>query len=135
MVKKLSENIIYFDYTDKILIALSTTFSGGSIFSHLKIKKHIGIISSVLVLFFSLSTAVIKKLLYETKKRKKKHNKVLYLGKNKLDCIELLISEAIIDLQISHEEFEMIVNEKKDYDKIKENIKNTKNKDDITENE
>ena len=43
------------------------------------------------------------------KKRKKKHNKVLYLGKNKLDCIELLISQAIIHLQISHEEFEMIV--------------------------
>ena len=66
--------------------------------------------------FFSLSTAVIKRLLYETKKKEKKHNKVLYLGKNKLDCIELLISQAIIDLQISHEEFEIIVDEKKDYD-------------------
>ena len=52
MVKKLSRWITYFDDTDKILIALSTTFSGISIFSHLKIKKHIGIISSVLVLFF-----------------------------------------------------------------------------------
>ena len=71
MVKKLSKYITYFDYTDKILIALLTTFSVVSIFSHLKIKKHIRIISSVLVLFFSLSTAVIKKLLYETKKEKK----------------------------------------------------------------
>ena len=52
MVKKLSKYITYFDYTDKILIVLSTTFSGVSIFSHLKIKKHIGIISSVLILFF-----------------------------------------------------------------------------------
>ena len=71
MVKKLSKCITYFDYNDKTLIALSTTFSGVSIFSHLKIKKLIGIISSV-VLFFSLSTAVIKKLLYKTKKKKEK---------------------------------------------------------------
>ena len=71
-------------------------------------------------MFFLLTTSVIKKLLYETKKRKKKHDKVLYLGKIKLDCIELLISQAIIDLQISHEKFKMIVNEKKDYDNQKE---------------
>ena len=134
MVKKLSKYITGSDYTDKILIVLSTTFSGISIFSHLKIKKHLGIISYVLVFVFFTKYSIIKKLLYETKKRKKKHDKVLCLDKNKLDCIELLISQAIIDLQISYEEFEMIVNEKKNYDKIKKNIKNTKNKDDISEN-
>ena len=48
------------------------------------------------------------------KKTKKKHNKLLYFGKNKLDCIEMLIRQAIIDLQISHEEFEVIFNEKKE---------------------
>ena len=53
MVKKLSKYITYFDYTDKMLIALSTTFGGVSIFSHLKIKKHIGIIIFVLVFFFT----------------------------------------------------------------------------------
>ena len=71
MVKKLSKYITGFDYTDKILVALSTTFSEVIIFSHLKIKKHIGIISSVLVLFFSLSAAGIQKLLYDTKKERK----------------------------------------------------------------
>ena len=58
------------------------------------------------------------------KNRKKKHNKVIYLGKNKLDCVEMLISQAIIDLKISHEEFKMIVDEKKDYDNQKEQIIN-----------
>ena len=82
------------------------------IFSHLKIKKHTGLISSVLILVFSLTAAVIKKLLYETKKRKKKHNKIVILGKNKLECVEMLIIQAILDLQISHEEFKMIVEEK-----------------------
>ena len=71
MVKKLSRYITYFDYTDKMFMALLATFSGVSIFSHLKIKKHIGITSSVLALFFSLRTAVIKKLQYETKKERK----------------------------------------------------------------
>ena len=28
--------------------------------------------------------------MYETKKRQKKHNEILYLGKNKLDCIEMI---------------------------------------------
>ena len=83
-------------------------------------------ISSVFILFFSLTTAIIKKLLYESKKRKKKHNKVVYLGKNKLDCIEMLISQPIMYLNISHDEFKMIMNEKKDYDNQKTNIKNKK---------
>ena len=68
------------------------------------------------------------------KKTKKKHNKLLYFGKNKLDCIEMLIRQAIIDLQISHEEFEMIFNEKKDYDNQKENIINKGNKIKLSEN-
>ena len=110
----MSKYITGFDYTDEILIVLATTVSGISVFSHLKIKKH----TSLLYFFFCLSTAVIRKLLYEIKKRKKDHNKVLYLGKNKLDCIEMLISQAIIDLQISHEEFKMNV----DYENQKENM-------------
>ena len=67
VIKKLSKYITGFDYTDKILFFLSATFSGVSIFSHLKTKKHPGLISSVFILFFSLITAVIRKLLYETK--------------------------------------------------------------------
>ena len=70
VIKKLNKYITGFDYTDKILIVLSGTFSGVSTFSHLKIKKHAGLVSSVLILVFSLTTAVIKKLLYETKKRR-----------------------------------------------------------------
>ena len=56
------------------------------------------------------------------------------MSKRKLDCIELLISQAIIDLQISHEEFGMIVNEKKDYNNQKENIINKGDKIKLSEN-
>ena len=64
------------------------------------------------------------------RRERKKHNKVLYLGKNKLDCIEMLISQPIMDLNISHDEFKMIINEKKDYD----NQENTTDKGEMTVN-
>ena len=36
----------------------------------------------------------------------------------------MLISQVIIDLQISHEEFKMIIDDKKDYDNQEQNISN-----------
>ena len=50
------------------------------------------------------------------------------LAKSKLNSIETLMSQALIDLDISHTEFETIVNEKEKYEKMKENIRNTKNR-------
>ena len=56
------------------------------------------------------------------------------LAKSKLNSIETLMSQALIDLDISHTEFETIVNEKEKYEKMKENIRNTKNRVELTEN-
>ena len=36
------------------------------------------------------------------------------------------MSQALIDFDISHEDFKKIIDEKKKYEKIKENIKNKK---------
>ena len=44
------------------------------------------------------------------------------------------MSRALIDLDISHEEFKTIVNEKEKYDQIKESITNKENKEDFSEN-
>ena len=60
-----------------------------------------------------------------TKKRKKKHNKIIVLAKNKLNTIDALLSSALNDSKISHEEFSNIITEKNIYENIKENIKNT----------
>ena len=46
-----------------------------------------------------------------TKKRKKKHNKIIVLAKNKLNIIDTLLSSALNDSEISHEEFTNIINE------------------------
>ena len=69
-----------------------------------------------------------------TRKKKKKHNKIVILAKDKLNSIETLISQASIDLDISHEEFKTIVNEKEKYEQMKENIRNRKRKDELSEN-
>ena len=65
----------------------------------------------------------------ETRKKKKKHNKVVMLAQSKLNSIVTLMSQALIDLDISHEEFKTILNEKEKYDQIKESIRNTKSRD------
>ena len=64
----------------------------------------------------SLSFGIIIKLQQETKLRKKKHNRLLYLAKNKLDCVEMLISKSVEDGIIDHNEFLAIMKEKKEYD-------------------
>ena len=65
---------------------------------------------------------MVKKLLNITRKKKKKHDKILMLAKSKLNSVETLISQALIDMEISHKEFVTILNEKNKYDKIKNNL-------------
>ena len=62
-------------------------------------------------------------MLNVTKKRKKKHNKIIALAKNKLNTIDTLLSSALNDSKISHDEFSNITNEANVYENIKENIK------------
>ena len=46
------------------------------------------------------------------------------LSKNELNSIETLMSQALIDIDISHDEFKTIVNEKEKYEQMRENIRN-----------
>ena len=64
-------------------------------------------------------------MLKVTKKRKKKHNKIIALAKSKLNTIDTLLSTALNDSKISHEEFTNIITEKNIYENIKESIKDT----------
>ena len=64
-------------------------------------------------------------MLKVTKKRKKKHNKIIALAKIKLNTIDTLLSSTLNDSKISHEDFTNIITEKNIYENIKENIKNT----------
>ena len=95
-------------------------FSGTNIFAHVKTKKKLlGWITSAFSLVVCLSSGIIKKLQQETKIRKKKHNRLLYSAKNKLDCVEMLVSKSAMDGVIDHNEFAAIMKEKKDYESQK----------------
>ena len=56
------------------------------------------------------------------------------LARSKLNSIESLISQALIDLEISHEEFRTIVDEEKYYRRFKEDIIMMKSSDELREN-
>ena len=75
-----------------------------------------------------LNTGIVKKLLSITRNKKKKHNKILILAKSKLNSIETLVSQALIDVEISHEEFITILKQKNKYEKMKENVRNVNEK-------
>ena len=57
------------------------------------------------------------------RKKKKKHSKIVLLAKSKLNSIDILISKPLIDSVISHDEFVLINNVLKEYNKMKEEIK------------
>ena len=63
-----------------------------------------------------------------TRNKKKKLDKSLMLAKSKVNSIETLVSQALIDMEISHEEFITILKEKDKYEKMKENVKNLSEK-------
>ena len=78
-----------------------------------------GIAGSSLTLIFTIGTGITIWLLKVTKKRKKKHNKIIALAKNTIDT---LLSSALNDSEISYEEFTNIITETNIYENIKENI-------------
>ena len=46
------------------------------------------------------------------------------LAKSKLNSIDTLISQALIDMDISHEEFIIVLKEKDIYEMMKDNLRN-----------
>ena len=50
------------------------------------------------------------------------------LASSKLNSIETLVSQALIDIEISHEEFVTILQEKDKYEKMKENLRSVSEK-------
>ena len=131
MSKTLYKYIASFDYFDKSLIVLSTISGSISIASFATVIGISIIIASASVsLTFSLCTGLVKKLLKATSNTKKKHNKISMLARSKLNSIESKISEALMNNQISHEDFVTIINEERNYRELKESIRMMKGQQD-----
>ena len=127
--QKLNKYITTFDYIDKILVVLSATSGGVSIISFTSIVgAPVGITSATFTLIFPLTTGIVKKLLNIRRNKKKKYGKTFMLAKSKLNSIETLISHALIDMEISYEEFITILNEKDKYEKLKANLRSENEK-------
>ena len=126
MSKRLSKYIASFDYFYKSLIVLSVTTGSISIASFATvIGAPVGMMSASCSLAFSITTGFVKKFLKTIRNKKKKHNKTVMLARSKLNSIESKISEALMDNEISHEDFETIINEEKKYRELKESIRMT----------
>ena len=120
MSKKLSKYIASFDHFDKTLIVLSVTTGSISIVSFATvIGSSEGVVSASFSIAFSISTGIIKKLLKRTRNKKKKHNKIVILARSKLNSIESEISKALINNEISHEDFVIVINEEKKIQRTK----------------
>ena len=117
--KIISKYIASFDYFNKSLIVLSITTGSISIASFSTVVgAPVGIISASFTLEFSISTGIIKKLL-KTTRNKKKYNKIVMLARSKLNKIECKMPEALINNEISHEDFMTIINGEKKYRELK----------------
>ena len=84
----------------------------------------LGITSSAVGIKISAITAGIKKYKSIIKKKKKKHDKIVLLGKAKLNTIEVLISKSLIDSYISHDKFVSVNYVLREFNEMKGEIKN-----------
>ena len=91
IIKKLNKYIVSFDYLEKIFIALLASLGTLNIASYASVVGiPVGITDASLTLIFTIGTGISKSLLKLTKKRKRKHNKIIALAKNKLNTIDTL---------------------------------------------
>ena len=109
----------------RILASTVTRCISNSAFAFL-LGIPIEIASSAIGLKICAIPALIKKYESITKKKKKKYEKVVLSAKVKLNSIEVLISKALINLVISHEDFILINLALKKYNEMKEEIKSLK---------
>ena len=126
MSEKPKKTCGYLNYIEVLLI-LDSTITGcvsTSAFTSL-VAIPVGITSCAVGLNICIITVVNKKYGSNIKKKKKKHDLIVLLGKNKLDAIEVLISKALIDSYINHDEFVSVNNVLKVYIEMRDEIKNS----------
>ena len=110
-----------------IIISSITEYVSISAFAFL-IGTPIGIAKSTIGLKICAITAAIKKYKSINKKKKKKHDKIMLWAKSKLKRIEVLVSKALTDSIINHDEFVLIDRVLKKFYDMKEEIRNSSSK-------
>ena len=118
--KKVCTTLKYIEH----VLSLASTITGCVSISDfaLLLGIPIGISSSAIRLKVCVIAAGIKK--YKSITKKKKHHKIVLLAKSKLNNIDVLISKAFLDSNISYDEFVLISTVLEECGDLKEGIKN-----------
>ena len=116
--KKVCTTLNYIEHFLILASAIAGCISISAFVSLLGIP--IGITNSAIGLKICPITLGIKKFKSIIKKKKKKHDKIVLLAKSKLNSIEVVISKDLIDSVVSPDEFVLINNVLKEYNKTKE---------------
>ena len=122
--KKVCTTLNYIEHFLMLAFTITGCVSISAFVSLVRIP--IGIMSSAIGLKICAITGGIKKYKSIIEKKKKKHDKIVLLAKSKLNSMEISISKAFVDSAICHDEFALINNVLKEYNEMKEEIKNLK---------
>ena len=123
MSEKYKKACKYLNYVEHLLV-LTPTIAGcvsTSAFASI-VCVPVGIASSGVGINICVIIAGIKKYKSIIKKKKKKSDKIVLFGNNKSNIIKVLISKALIDSYISHDEFVSVNNVLRDYNEMKNEI-------------
>ena len=104
--------MFYLDFLGSIPIASFTTAIGAPA----------GIIGANFGFTFSITSGFVKKVLKTIRNKNKKHNKTVMLPRSKLNSIECKTSKALMNNEISNEDFDKIINVEKNIEKWKKAI-------------
>ena len=125
--KKHGKGFTTLSYTEHFLILVSAIIGCLSIFAFaFLVGTSIGIASSAIKLKICVITTAVKKYQPIIKRKKQKHDKIVFLAKAKLNRIEVLISKMLNYSYISHDEFVLVNDVLNEYNDMKEEIKNSK---------
>ena len=115
----------YLNFAEHLLFLVSTVTGCVSISAFASLVCIlVGITISAIGIKICATTAGIKKYKSIIKKKKKKLDKIVLLGKDMLNTIKVLISKALINSYISHDEFASVNNVLREYKETKEEITN-----------
>ena len=107
----------YFQKSSNAISILSGSISIASFADVIGVPA--GIIGASCGLAFLITSGFVKRLLKTIRNKKKKHIKIVMLARSKSNSIENKISKALMSNEISHEDFETIINKEKKILRIK----------------
>ena len=125
MSEKYKKTRKYWNYFEKLLI-LSSTITGCVSISAFASLVYIPVGMAYFALWMKICAIIagIKRYKSIINKKKKKYDKIVLLSQDKLNNTQILISKALIDSYISHDQFVSINNVLREYKAIKQEIKN-----------